>query len=169
MKIALKILDSISEHVGSWARWLALGLVLVGTYDTIMRYVFNAPTVWAYETSMMLGGSIYALGWAYDQLRKSHIRVDIFYTRLSVRGKAITDAVCSAIFFFPLMVVLLKTSVFWAMRAWANQEVMMESYWYPPAAPFRTVIAIGVALLLLQGIAQLVRDVNLAMGREPLD
>lgn len=163
----LKIIDFASEHVGSWARWLALGLVLVGVFDTVMRYAFNAPTVWAYETSMMMGGSIYAFGWAYDYLHKSHVRVDILYTHLSTRGKAIMDVVCSTLFFFPLMVVLLKTSVFWAMRAWARHEVMMESYWYPPAAPFRTVIVIGIALLLLQGIVQFVRDVNLVMGRKP--
>jgi len=155
--------------MGSWARWLCLGLVLVGAFDTFMRYVVAAPTVWAYETSSMLGGSIYALGWAYALLHRSHIRVDIFYSRLSERRQAVADVVWSIVFFFPLMGVLLYKAMFWAIRAWERGEVMMESYWYPPAGPFRTVIAIGILLLLLQGIAKLVRDVHFAMGRGRLD
>ena len=169
MKAVLKVVDSISQQVGSSARWLALALVLVGAFDVIMRYAFNAPTVWAYETSMMLGGSIYALGWAYAHLHKSHIRVDIFYSRLSTRGKAIMDVVCAAIFFFPLMGILLKTSIFWAVRAWARSEVMMESYWYPPAGPFRTAIALGICFFFLQGLAQFIRDLYFVMRRKTLD
>jgi TRAP-type mannitol/chloroaromatic compound transport system permease small subunit len=169
MRRILKTIDFTSETVGSWARWLCLALVLVGAFDTFMRYVLNAPTVWAYETSSMLGGSIYALGWAYALLHKSHIRVDIFYSRLSERRQAIADVIFSCVFFFPLMGVLLHKALFWAIRAWSRGEVMMESYWYPPAGPFRTVIAVGILLLLLQGIAKLVRDVHFAAGRGSLD
>lgn len=169
MRGALQAVDQISEHVGSAARWLTLALVLVGTFDTMMRYAFNAPTVWAYETSMMLGGSIYALGWAYVLLHRSHIRVDIFFSRLSQRGQAIADSVLAAVFFFPLMTVLLKISFSWMTRAWARDEVIMESYWYPPAGPFRTIIVIGIALLLLQGIAKLVRDVHFAVKGGRID
>jgi TRAP-type mannitol/chloroaromatic compound transport system permease small subunit len=134
-----------------------------------MRYAFNAPTVWAYETCMMLGGSLYALGWAYDHLHKSHVRVDIFYVRLSARGRAIMDLVCTAIFFFPLIGVLVQTSIFWAARAWARSEVMMESYWYPPAGPFRTAIALGICLFFLQGLAQFVRDLYFVIRGRALD
>jgi len=169
MRRVLKTIDSVSEHVGSWARWLTIVLVLVGTYDVIVRYGFNAPTEWAYETMMMVGGSIYALGWGYDLLHKSHIRVDMFYTNLSERGKAMMDSICAMIFFFPLFGVLVKLSTYWAVRAWVRHEVMMESYWYPPAGPFRTAIAIGAIVLLVQGIAKFVRDVYFVVRRVPLD
>jgi len=169
MRRILKAIDFASESVGSWARWLTLGLVLVGALDTFMRYAMDAPTVWAYETSSMLGGSIYALGWAYALLHKSHIRVDIFFSRLSERGQAIADVIFAALFFFPLMSVLVYKATFWAIRAWTRGEVMMESYWYPPAGPFRTVIAVGIILLLLQGAAKFIRDVHFASGRGHLD
>jgi len=169
MRAILKVIDSISQQVGSSARWLCPALVVVGAYDTIMRYAFNAPTVWGYETMIMLGGATYALGWAYDQLHKSHIRVDVFYSRLSARRRAIMDVVCAAIFFFPLMGILLKTSIFWAVRAWARSEVMIESYWYPPAAPFRTAIAVGICLFALQGLAQFIRDLYFVIRRKALD
>ena len=169
MRRILKAIDFTSETMGSWARWLTLGLVLIGALDTFMRYALNSPTVWAYETSSMVGGSIYALGWAYAHLHKSHIRVDIFFSRLSERGQAIADSVLAVVFFFPLMSVLVYKASFWAIRAWVRGEVMMESYWYPPAGPFRTAIAVGIIMLLLQGLAKFIRDVHFAAGRGHLD
>lgn len=169
LRLILKVIDSISEYVGSSARWLCPALVFVGAYDTILRYAFNAPTVWAYETMIMLGGAIYALGWAYDYLHKSHIRIDILYTRLSSRRKALTDLICAAIFLFPVMAILIKTSLWWARRAWSIGEVMIESYWYPPAAPFRTAIAVGICLFALQGLAQFIRDLYFVIRRKALD
>jgi len=67
------------------------------------------------------------------------------------------------------MIILAKTSVWWAVRAWRINEVMIESYWYPPAAPFRTVIAVGICLLLLQGSAQFVRDLYFVIRRKAID
>lgn len=169
MRTVLRVIDSMSQQVGSAARWLCPALVLVGAFDVIMRYAFNAPTIWAYETMIMLGGSIYALGWAYDQLHKSHIRVDVWYARHSPRGKAISDIICTALFFFPMMVILIRASVWWAVEAWSIGEVMIESYWYPPAAPFRTAIALGICLFTLQGAAQFIRDLHFVIRRKAID
>jgi len=169
IRAILKVIDSISQKTGSSARWFCVALVLVGAYDTIMRYAFNAPTIWAYETMIMLGGATYALGWAYAHLHKSHIRVDVFYTRLSPRGKAITDVVCAAIFFFPLMAILIKVSLWWTGEAWRIGEKMIESYWYPPAAPFRTVVFIGICFFTLQGLAQFIRDLYFVIRSKALD
>ncbi len=169
LRLILKVIDSISQQAGSLARWLCPALVLVGAYDVILRYAFNAPTVWAYETMIMLGGATYALGWAYTHLHKSHIRVDILYTRLSPRKKALTDLICAAVFFFPMMAILIRTSLWWAVEAWSIGEVMIESYWYPPAAPFRTAIAVGICLFTLQGLAQFIRDLYFVIRRKALD
>ena len=169
MRTILKVIDSINQRMGSSASWLCLALVLVGTYDAIMRYAFNAPTLWAYETSVMLGGTIYVLGWAYDHLHRSHVRVDIFYARFSPRGKAIMDVIAAAILFFPLMAILVKTSISWMLRAWSMDEVMKYTYWYPPAIPYRTVFAVGICLFALQGLAQFIRDLYFAIRNKALD
>jgi TRAP-type mannitol/chloroaromatic compound transport system permease small subunit len=169
MRAVLRAIDSVSQQVGSAARWFTVALVAVAAFDTLMRYAFNAPTVWAYETCCMLGGGTYALGWAYAHLRKSHIRVDVFYTRYSPWGKVLSDVICAAFFFFPLMAILTWKSVFWAVRAWRIDEVMIETYWYPPAAPFRTVIALGICLFFLQGSAQFVRDLYFVIRRKAID
>jgi len=117
----------------------------------------------------MLGGTIYVIGWAYDHMRKSHIRVDIFYAYLSPRGKAIADVVCAAIFFFPLMAILVKTSISWMLRAWSIGEVMKYTYWYPPAGPYRTVFLVGICLFTLQGLAQFIRDLYFIIRNKALD
>lgn len=169
MRTIVKVIDSINHWAGLSVRWLAIAMVLVGVYDVILRYVFNMPTVWAYETSCMLGGVLYVLGWAYDYLRKSHIRVDILYAKLSPRGKAIMDVVCAAIFFFPLMAVLIKTSISWMWKAWSIGEVMKYTYWYPPASPYRTIFAVGICLLTLQGLAQFIRDLYFVIRGKPFD
>ncbi|MFW6151289.1 MAG: TRAP transporter small permease subunit [Chloroflexota bacterium] len=165
----LKVIDSISWNVGSAARWLTAALVAVGAFDTMMRYVFNAPTVWAYETCCMLGGGTYVLGWAYTHLRRSHIRVDVLYGRLSQRGQAVSDVILAAVFFFPLILVLMKMSIHAAIAAWKAGEVMIETYWYPPAGPFRTAVAVGVCLFFLQGVATFVRDLYFALKGVRID
>ncbi len=169
MRRILKVIDTISEKVGSAGRWFVVALILVGIFEVTMRYVFNNPTVWAYETSSMLGGATYAFGWAYALLHKSHIRVDVFFNRLSARGQAIADAILALIFFFPLMGWMAERSIFWAWRAYSRNLVMMESYWYAPQWPFRTILAIGICLLLLQGIAKFVRDAHFAVKGSTID
>jgi len=169
MRRILKTVDTISEKVGSFGRWFCVALIFVGVFEVTMRYVFNAPTIWAYETSSMLGGTVYALGWAFALLHKSHIRVDVFFSRLSLRGQAIADSILALILFFPLMGLMAERSVFWAWRAWSRGLVMMESYWYAPQWPFRTILAIGICLLLLQGIAKFVRDAYFAVKGTTID
>jgi len=165
----LKGIDYISEHAGSWAKWFAWLLVLVGAYDTIMRHFFNAPTLWAYDTLCMAGGALYVLGWSYDYLHDSHIRVDLLYRNLSPRKKALLDVICTLFLFFPLMGALMITSISWAVRAWRINETMISTFWYPPASPYRTVFALGIVFLTLQGIAKFIRDLYFVIRGEPLD
>lgn len=165
----IKLIDSLSILSGSIGKWFALLLVLVGAYDTILRHFFNAPTIWAYDTLCMAGGTLYLLGASYVYLKDSHVRVDVFYRLLSARKQAMVDIICSILFFFPLMILMLKLSVSWAARAWRINEIMFHSFWYPPAGPYRTVFAVGIFLLILQGIARFIRDLYLVIRGEPID
>ena len=169
LKKILKSIDSISEMAGSLGKWFALLLVLVGAYDTIARHFFNAPTIWAYDTLCMSGGALYLIGASYTYLHKSHTRVDIFYSHFSPRRKALMDVICSIFLFFPLMSIMLKLSIVWAIRAWRIHEVMFQSFWYPPAGPYRTVFALGLFLLILQGIATFIRDLYFIIRGESID
>ncbi len=166
---ALRFIDSLSEYSGSVGKWFALVLVAVGTYETVSRHVFGAPTIWSYDTLSMAGGALYLLGASFDYKRNAHTRVDLIYSRLSERAKALIDAVASLVLFFPLMGVLLWYSGSWTIKAWRTKEIMTNSFWYPPAGPYRTLFTVGLLLLVLQGLAQLVRDVYFVFKGESID
>jgi len=166
---AVKTIDKISELSGSVGKWFALLLVVAGTYETVSRHFFNAPTVWAYDTLCMSGGALYLLGASYDYLHDAHTRVDLFFNMLSDRKKAFMNVLCSLLFFFPLITIMFKMAFQWAWRAWKINEVFFNSFWYPPAGPYRTIFALGLFLLLLQGCANFIRDFYFLVRGEPLD
>lgn len=164
MRFLIRTVETISEYSGRWASWLCVVLILVLTYETTARYVFNAPTVWAHVMATMLYGSIGMLGLAYTHLHEGHIRVDLLYARLPVRGRAALDAFLTLVGLFPLLYVLIKISYFFVIRSWTQHEVMMESFWYPPAGPFRTMILVGWILFTLQCLVRFAKDVGVLRG-----
>lgn len=164
MNRVLGAVERIIQTVGSCGRWLVVALILVTLYEITMRYLFRAPTNWAYETSMMLGGTIYALGWSYALLHRSHVRVDIFFSRLSKRGQAIADILLSIVLFFPLVSMIAYRAIYWAHRAYIRGEVLMDSTWFPPAWPYKSMLAIGLCLLLIMGVVKFIRDIQIASG-----
>lgn len=165
----LRIINSVSEKSGSVGKWFAFLLVLVGSYDAISRHFFNAPTIWAYDTMCMAGGIVYLLGASYDYLHDAHTRVDIIYGSRSKKTKAWMDIVSSLVLFFPLMIVMLYEAIKWTVKAWKVHEVMFTSFWYPPAAPYRTIFALGLFFLIMQGMAKLVRDIHFVIKGEAID
>ena len=169
LRKTLKFIDTVSETSGWVAKWFALVLVFAGTYEAVARHFFNAPTEWAYDVLCMAGGALYLLGASYDYLYDAHTRVDMFYNMLSPRLRALADVICSLFLFFPLMGVMFWLSFTWAVRAVRIKEVFFNSFWYPPAWPYRMVFAIGVFLLILQAAAKLVRDVYFVARGESID
>ena len=168
MRNIVRVIDSISEYSGMVVRWACLALVLVLCFEVSARYVFNAPTMWSFETASMLGGTIAVLGWSYTHKHGGHVRVDVFYTRLSPRGRAIIDVVGFLLFFFPFLSILIYASGTGAWFSWSIGERLIEAYWYPPAYPIRTVMFVGASLFFLQGVAQFTRDFYLLIRNKPL-
>jgi len=168
MRTIIRVIDSISEHTGKTVLWLCIALVLVLAYETTARYVFNAPTMWAMETGKMIGGTIIVMGWSYTHLHHGHIRVDVLYTHLPPRGRAIIDVTCSLLFLFPLLSILLYTSTTWMLLAWKMGERLVETNFLPPAGPIRTVLVLGFCLFALQCMAQFTRDLYLLIRNKPL-
>ena len=111
MRTILKIIDYTNDGAGKAASWLAAILVALISLEVIMRYLFNSPTMWNCETSMMVGGTIFVIGWAYAHRYRTHIRVDIIYTHLPPRGKIIIDVIGFLLLFTPLMIMFIDTSV----------------------------------------------------------
>ncbi len=168
MRTIIKTIDAISEYTGKTARWVCVALVAVVVYEVTARYVFNAPTVWAFETISMLLATIGALGWAYTHLHHGHVRVDVFYTHLSPKGRAMIDVGGYLIFFFPFLIMLVYASASGAWFSWSVGERLIEGYWYPPAYPIRIVMFVGASLFFLQGVAQFMRDLYQLIRSKPL-
>lgn len=158
MRAILRIIDATSEWTAKVISWLAVALVFVLVFDVVERYVFGGATVWAYETAVMLGGTIYVMGWCYVHRMRDHIRVDVFYVHLSPRVQLIIDIAGTLILFLPLLYVMIDTSIYYMLRAWKIGEVLAETFWYPPSGPFRTMVTVGLFLFAFQILAHLFRD-----------
>lgn len=169
IKRILRFIDSISELSGQVGKWFAVILIVAGTYETISRHFFGAPTIWAYDVLSMAGGTIYLLGASYDYKHNAHTRVDLIYIHLPQRVQALIDVLASIVLFFPLMMVILWTSGVWTVKAWKIHEVMFSSFWYPPAGPYRTMLTLGLLFLVLQGLAQFVRNLYVLIRGTPID
>lgn len=165
MERFIAIIDSISDWAGKLFAFVVLAAILATVVAVIMRYVFNAPPIWGLELSVYLCGITYLMGGAYAELTKAHVRIDIIYARWSPRVRAIVDLVTKPVFFFGV------ATLFWLGLEWTLEAFVKGTTsgtpWSPPVWPIRSFIVLGSLLLLLQGIATLVRDWKTAWtGRE---
>ncbi len=156
----LRIIDLANEYTGKAARWVALGMISATTYEVFARYFFNAPTQWAHQTVMILGGVLVALSWGWVLLHRGHIGLDVIYRRLSPRQQAVIDLAGYLLLFFPLIGLLAYVSYDWMMDSWAVDEKWTVSYWKPPMWPCRAVLTFGFILLFFQGLAHFIRDIS---------
>ena len=169
MRKVLKTIDSINEFVGEQMKWVVLFLILVVCSEVMMRYVFNSPTSQLPVIQTWTGTTLYILAFGYVMLHKGHVRVDVLYTRFSDRMKAIMDVILFFVFFVPAIGSLLYSGYNWMIHAWVAGERSMLTYWYPPMAPVRTIVFIGLSLFFLQGLATLYRDLYMAVRSKPYD
>lgn len=150
-------IDTISEWSGKLVMWLVVLLTGMLGYEVVMRYAFNAPTKWAFDLSYMIGGSYFLLGQAYALKMRRHVRIDIFYAFFPPRIQALLEIFFFLVFFFPLWGILLFKLIPYVQLSWMIQERSMQGYWMPILYPFKTVMPVGVVLILLQGIAEFLR------------
>lgn len=169
MRTALRVIDTVSDYIGRSVRWLCVILILVLTFEVTSRYAFNNPTQWAHQTSLMMSGTIVALGWAYVHRYRQHIRVDVLYSRFSPRGKALIDVILDILVFFPLLAALTYAAWNKMWYSWEMHEIMVETYWYPPVGPNRTVVLFGLTLLALQGMSNFIKNLYLLTRNKPYD
>jgi TRAP-type mannitol/chloroaromatic compound transport system permease small subunit len=150
-------IDALNRTIGELVAYWSVIAVFVYYYEVVARYVFNSPTNWAHESMFLLFGMQYLLAGGFALLNDSHVRVDIVYASLNVRGKAICD-LATSVFFFIFAGTLLWTGFVFARDSVRLWEVSFAEwgiqYW-----PVKITIAVGGALLIAQGVAKLVRDI----------
>jgi TRAP-type mannitol/chloroaromatic compound transport system permease small subunit len=154
--------DAISLWSGRVTGWLIFPMVLSLVYEVVARYLFNAPTTWAYDMTYMLYGAFFMLGAAYTLLRQRHIRTDVLYGKWSVRWQGLVDAVCYLIFFFPPLIALLWVSADFFWISLQRGERVVSSPWMPVVYPLKLVIPVTCLLLTVQGIGEFLRSIYAA-------
>lgn len=167
LKHIVHIINNISDWSGKLLFLLPWAITAIILYEITLRFIFGHPTIWAHETSLMIFGALAILAGAYALCHRTHVNMDLFYGRLSPRGKAILDLVSSPLFFIFCAVLLWKGAEF----AWRSIEVWEVSitHWHPPIWPIKCIIPIGAFLILLQGVAKFVSDLLIAIPRKGVE
>lgn len=155
-------LDRISLFAGEYVAFWAVIAVFVYYYEVVVRYVFNSPTNWAHESMFLMFGMQYLVAGSYAMLTESHVRVDIFYAKMSRRGKASIDLLTS-IFFFIFAGTLLVTGFIFSMDAIEQNEVSFTE-WAVHYWPVKCVIVVGSILLIFQGLSTVLKDIAILAG-----
>jgi TRAP-type mannitol/chloroaromatic compound transport system permease small subunit len=155
----IRIIDGFTDRTGTIISWLAVPLVLAVAYEVGARYLFNAPTIWAYDATYMLYGSLFMLGAAYALHKGAHIRTDFFWEKFSIRRKGFIDTISYIVFFFPSLIMLLLISWNEFHYSWQINEMSDQTPWRPVLWPFKFVVPLACLLLLIQGVSELIKSI----------
>lgn len=164
LKSVMDFLDRTSLNIGKFFSFLIYIVMAIIVLELFLRYVFNAPTEWAHESSSMLYGVYFILGGAYTLIKREHVRMDIIYARLSLRGKAIADI--STFFLFAIYIAVIIW--FGGKTAWNSLLINEHSQtvWGPPLYPTKIILVIGALLIFIAGCTKFVRDLLVVATRK---
>jgi TRAP-type mannitol/chloroaromatic compound transport system permease small subunit len=155
----LHTIDGISTWVGKAAAWLIIGLMTLVCVEVFKRYILNAPTAWIFDADNMMYGTLFMLCGAYTLAQNAHVRGDFLYSSMRPRMQAGLDIALYAIFFVPGIAALIYAGYDYAAISWRIAEHSNVTANGPPVYQFKMVIPIAGALVMLQGIAEMVRCV----------
>ena len=144
---------------------LILPLLGVVIYEVIMRYGFNAPTTWGFEATAFLYGMHYMFGISYTDVKKGHVQVDIFSSLAPKKVQAALGALTTLVLFLPVMICMTVSASKFAISSVEGLERNSTS-WAPIIYPFKIIMALCFAMLLLQGISNLIKDLQVLFNND---
>ena len=153
-------IDSLSTWVGKAFAWCILVLTFATSYEVFVRYVLRAPTVWAFDMSYIMYGSLFMMAGAYTLSRNGHVRGDVFYRLWPARVQAGVELVLYFLFFFPGVIALVYAGSKYAAESWSYNEVSVFSPANIPVYPLKFILPIAAFFVLLQGIAEVLRCIQ---------
>ncbi|APZ43882.1 TRAP transporter small permease subunit [Acidihalobacter ferrooxydans] len=168
LKLASGI-DALNERVGQLMYWLAMLMILIGVYNATVRYLgqfigHNLSSNAYLEAQWYLFGTMFMLGAAYTLKHNAHVRVDIFYNRLSARGQAWVELLGTVFFLLPFSAMVFYLSLPWVEFSWKLHEISSNPGGLP-RYPIKTVVPIAFVLLFLQGVSQLIKAIAVIAGQ----
>jgi TRAP-type mannitol/chloroaromatic compound transport system permease small subunit len=159
MQKILLTIDKISTFVGQTFSWLIVGLTFLITYEIFSRYALDAPHAYAFDAMLQMYGTLFMMSGAYALSKNSHVRGDVLYGFFPPRLQAGLDLTLYFVFFLPGVVALCWAGYDYAGDSWAILERSSITTEGPPIYPFKTVIPVAGAFLLVQGIVEMIRCV----------
>jgi len=157
LKSYINFADQFVVWIGRAFAWGIFILTAAVMYEVIMRYFFNAPTLWAFDFTIQMYGAVFMMGGASAMSTKTHVKADMYYNRLSEKGQAILDLILFICFYAPGVFALTYAGYFYAKKAW----IVHETSWNSPAQIqiyfSKSLIPIAGLLLLIIGISEIFR------------
>jgi TRAP-type mannitol/chloroaromatic compound transport system permease small subunit len=159
MQKALLVIDTVSTWVGHAFSWLIVGLTCMVTWEVFSRYVLGTPHAWVFDAMAMFYGALFMMAGAYTLSQNGHVRGDVLYRYFRPRTQAAIDLTLYVVFFLPGLVALTYAGYYYAAESWAIKEHSSMTPDGPPIYPFKTVIPVAGAFLLVQGLVEIARCV----------
>jgi TRAP-type mannitol/chloroaromatic compound transport system permease small subunit len=158
MQQILWMVDRFSTGLGKLCAWSVVGLTLLISWEVFSRYVLNKPHAWVLDAQIMMYGLLFMSAGAYTLAKNGHVRGDVLYGFFKPRTQASVDLTLYIVFFLPGIVALT-----WAGWTFANDSLAIREQTFNadplPVYPFKFVVPIAGAMLLLQGLVEIVRCV----------
>ena len=159
MQKLLLTIDRISTFIGQTFSWLIVSLTFMITWEVISRYAFDNPHPWAFDVMIMMYGTVFMMAGAYTLSKNGHVRGDVLYGFFAPRVQASLDLLLYFLFFIPGVFALAWAGYNFAGDAWAINEHSNVTANGPPVYPFKTILPLAGAFLLLQGVVEIIRCV----------
>jgi TRAP-type mannitol/chloroaromatic compound transport system permease small subunit len=156
----IRAIDRASYWSGKAFGWLILALTFVVSIEVFKRYILNAPTAWIFDFNNMLYGTLFMMCGAYTLAAAGHVRADFVYIYLKPRAQAGLDLTLYLLFFVPGILGLIYAGADYAALSWRIGEHSTVTAEGPPVYHFKTVIPIAGVLVMIQGLAEIVRCIQ---------
>src|SRR5262245_9898603 len=157
MQKLLLFIDKVSTWIGHFFSWLIVALTLLITWEVFSRYALDNPHAWAFDIMIQMYGTLFMMAGAYTLSQNGHVRGDVLYGFFTPRVQATIDLTLYIIFFIPGVIALTYAGFFYAGDSWRILEHSSITAEGPPLYLFKTVIPVAGAIILVQGIVEIIR------------
>jgi TRAP-type mannitol/chloroaromatic compound transport system permease small subunit len=159
MQKLLLFVDKVSTWVGHTFSWFIVSLTLLISWEVFSRYALDHPHAWAFDAMIQMYGTLFMMSGAYTLAKNGHVRGDVLYGFFTPRAQASLDLTLYIVFFIPGVVALVWAGYTYAAESWAIRESSNITAEGPPYYPFKTVIPLAGAFVLVQGVVEIIRCV----------
>ncbi|MDH7444565.1 TRAP transporter small permease subunit [Aquimarina sp. 2201CG14-23] len=166
MQKIIDFLDWIGEKTGALVSWVAVLLAIVIGLDVIIRYIFQFTFIWMIETEIYLFGILFLVGSGYTFKYGKHVRVDVFYAKMSKKGKAWIDVLGGVCLLIPWCYVVIVSSWYYGLSSFMIGESSPQAGGLPALYVLKFCITLGFVFLLIQGVSEMLKSIQVIFNKE---